>query len=93
MGTIGVKYRSGPFKGVATDDAFARAALAQEPVVVPLSTIPWPAGLAPTVVPLGSYKAGETITTALEAQADVLIVLYTDLETQALLEVFTQDSD
>jgi hypothetical protein len=44
-------------------------------------------------VPLGSYKAGETITTALEAQADVLIVLYTDLETQALLEVFTQDSD
>ena len=93
MGTISAKYRSGPFKGVALDDAFARAALAQAPVVVPVSSIPWPAALIPTAAPLGSYQTGETITAALEAQADVLIVLYTDLETQALLEVFTGDSD
>jgi hypothetical protein len=93
MGILSVKYRSGPFKGVAIDDAFARAALAQQPVVVPLGPIAWPAGLTPTVTPLGTYKIGETITTALSVQADVLIVLYTDLETQALLEVFTQNSE
>ena len=85
------KFRSGPFKGVDVNDAFARAAMQQSPVIVKLGAIPWPAQLAPTAAPLGSYKPGENITAAVSAKVDVLIILYTELETQALLDVFTND--
>ena len=43
--------------------------------------------------PWGITPPGKAITGALEVQADALIILYTELETRALLDVFTQDSD
>jgi nucleoside phosphorylase len=85
-------FRSGPFRGVSVHDTFARAASEQSPVIVKLPAVPWPSGLAPTPVALGSYAPGETITGALNAQADVLIVLYTEQEISALLDVFTQNN-
>jgi len=86
-------FKSGPFRGVSIDGAFARSASAQNPVVVTLGSIPWPAGLAPTTAALGSYQPGAKITGPLNAKADVLIVLYTEQETSALLEVFTQNNE
>src|SRR5580704_14249042 len=86
-------FKTGEFKGVSVNDAFAVTALQQEAVTINPGPIPWPAGLAPTPAPLGGYQAGETITTALNLKADVLIILYTDPETSALLEVFTQNND
>jgi hypothetical protein len=56
---------------------------------VSLGAIDWPSTLKPTPQPLGNYSAGEKITTALDVRADVLIILYTDDETRALLDVFT----
>jgi len=83
-------FKSGVFKNVSVTDAFAQAATQQQAVIVPLGAITWPAGLAPTAQPLGQYKAGTAITTALDVkETDVLIILYTELETSALLEVFT----
>jgi nucleoside phosphorylase len=82
-------FRSGTFKGVSVTDAFAVAASQQSPVIVSLGAIDWPSTLKPTPQPLGNYSAGEKITTALDVRADVLIILYTDDETRALLDVFT----
>jgi hypothetical protein len=82
-------FKSGPFKGVSIHDAFARAAQEQSAVTVKLGTIPWPSGLAPVPTALGSYTAGQKITGPLHVKADVLIVLYTEDETSALLDVFT----
>ena len=82
-------FRTGTFKGVSVTDAFAQAATQQSAVIVSLGAIDWPAGLVPTPQALGTYTAGEKITTALEVQADVLIILYTEDETSALLDVFT----
>jgi kumamolisin len=81
-------FKSGTFRGVDIHDPFAVAALAQTPVVVDLAPV-WPAGLAPTPTALGSYRPGAVIDGPLNVKVDVLIVLYTDQETQALLEVFT----
>jgi hypothetical protein len=86
-------FKSGPFRGVDVRDAFAQAALQQSPVTVDLRSIPWPAGLAPTPVALGNYPPGTKITGPLSVKVDVLVVLYTELETSALLEVFTGNSD
>ena len=85
-------FKSGPFKGVSVHDAFARAAQQQSAVTVKLGTIPWPSGLAPVPMALGGYSAGEKITGPVVAKADVLIVLYTEEETSALLDVFTGDN-
>src|SRR5271168_3645276 len=82
-------FRTGPFRGVSVTDAFALAASQQSAVVVALGAIDWPPTLKPTPQPLGNYSAGEKITTALNVQADVLIILYTEDETRALLDVFT----
>ena len=82
-------FRTGTFKGVSVTDAFALAASQQSPVIVSLGVIDWPSALKPTPQPLGNYSAGEKITTALDVQADVLIILYTEDETRALLDVFT----
>jgi hypothetical protein len=82
-------FKAGPFKGVAESDAFARAALQQSAVTVEVGPVPWPAGLGPVPAPLGNYRAGESILTAVRAPADVLIVLYTNAETSALLDVLT----
>jgi hypothetical protein len=82
-------FRTGTFKGVSVTDAFALAASQQSPVIVSLGAIDWPSGLKPAPQPLGNYSAGAKITTALDVQADVLIILYTEDETRALLDVFT----
>jgi Phosphorylase superfamily len=82
-------FRTGTFKGVSVSDAFAVAASQQSPVIVSVGAIDWPSTLKPTPQPLGKYSAGEKITTAINVQADVLIILYTDDETRALLDVFT----
>jgi hypothetical protein len=65
----------------------------QRPITVNLAPIPWPDNLAPQPAALGNYEAGKKITGPLNAKADVLIVLYTDIETSALLDVFTQNTD
>ena len=85
-------FQSGAFRGVPVTDAFAAAALRQEPVVVEIGSIPWPQGLAPAPAALGKYSAGEKITGPLNVQADALVVLYTEEETSALLDVFTQNN-
>jgi hypothetical protein len=86
-------FKSGTFKGVDTRDTFARAASEQEPVTIKLGPIAWPAGLAPAPTALGNYAAGTKITGPLQAKADALIILYTGPETQALLDVFTNNNE
>ena len=89
----GPVFTSGTFAGVSTHDAFAVAALQETPVTVDLAPIAWPAGLAPAVKPFGTLTPGNKITAAAPSGlTDVLIVLYTDPETSALLDVFTGNS-
>jgi len=83
------KAALGSLKNIPIHDAFVKAAKEQEPVIVPLGKLPFPNGLTPKPIAFGSYSAGEKITGAVDVKADVLIVLYTDDETSALLEVFT----
>ena len=85
-------FRSGTFRGVDIHDPFAVAALDENPIVVDIGPIKWPAGLAPTATALGSHRPGSIITGPLNFTVDVLIVLYTEEETQAFLEVFTGDN-
>jgi hypothetical protein len=85
--------KSGPFAGVRANDAFALAALSQSPIIYSLPAFSWPAKLNPTSVPLGKYKPGTKITTAVSASADILVVLYTDQETMAMLDVMTGSPD
>jgi hypothetical protein len=82
-------YKSGPFAGVALSDAFAEAAQRQSPIIYHVPPIPWPSDLRPVSTSLGNYSPGQTIANALSVEADVLIILYTDQETMALLDVFT----
>ena len=86
-------FRTGTFAGVDTHDAFAVAAMQESPVTVDLSPVPWPANLAPKVTPFGNYSPGNKITDpAPSGIIDVLIILYTEPETSALLDVFTGKS-
>jgi hypothetical protein len=85
-------FRSGPFTGVPTTDAFALAALNETPVTVKLPAFSWPVGLAPAASQFTGHAPGKPITTAVGESVDVLLILYTDLEISALLEVFTGDS-
>jgi hypothetical protein len=86
-------FRAGPFKGFSVQDEFAQAAMRESPVMTALGNIPWPSGLAPTPTAFGSYAPGETISGAAQFKADVLVVLYTDVETEAFLDVFTGNPD
>ncbi len=81
----------GLFAGVNVNDAFAVAAQRESTVVVNLGSVTWPANLGPVSQPLGNYKPGNKITEALSASADVLILLYTEQEISAFLDVFTQN--
>lgn len=85
-------FKSGTFAGVNATDTFALAAMQESPVVVGLPQISWPDSLVPKPTPFDSYKPGEKITSALTEKADVLILLYTDLEISALLDVFFNKS-
>jgi hypothetical protein len=82
-------YKAGPFAGVPVTDAFAEAAQRESPIIYHLPSVPWPNGLRPVSTSLGKYRPGEAVTAAVEAPADVLIVLYTDPETMAFLDVWT----
>ena len=82
-------FKTGPFAGVDVNDTFAAAAVQETPVVISLGKIQWPAGLDPQPRALGGYQPGKKITGAVTADADMLIVLYTEYETMALLDVFT----
>ena len=86
-------FQSGTFKGLDVHDAFAIAALAQQAVQSDPGAIPWPPNLAPAPVALGTYVPGATITGPLKLKADALIILYTNEETSALLQVFTQNRE
>ncbi len=85
--------KSGPFAGVKANDTFALAALRQSPIMDHLPSVPWPTNLQPTSMPLGKYAPGTKITSAVSANTDVLVVLYTDQETMALLDVLTGSPD
>ncbi|MGA8035523.1 MAG: hypothetical protein WB985_06080 [Candidatus Acidiferrales bacterium] len=85
-------FKSGPFTGVPRTDTFALAALKQTPVTVNLPPITWPAGFAPTASAFSGHPPGQPITTAIAESVDVLVILYTDLEISALLDVFSGDS-
>jgi len=85
--------KSGPFAGIKANDTFALAAQRQATVIYRLPTVSWPVRLQPTSIPLGGYAPGTKITSAVSASADVLLVLYTDQETMALLDVLTGNPD
>jgi len=91
---MAASFKDDAFHGVDANDAFAKAARSQSPVVVDIGKqIEWPKGLAPAEASLGSYERGKKITQALSADIDMLILLYTQLETQALLDVFTGNKE
>ncbi len=90
---LATHFKRDDFQGVDPNDAFVKAARSQSPVVVKLGMIAWPSGLAPAQSSLGSYTPGQKITGAVSADVDVLILLYTQLETCALLDVFTGDNE
>jgi hypothetical protein len=85
--------KRGPFAGLPANDTFVRAAASQSTIIYPLPAVSWPANLKPTSVPLASYRPGTKITSAVSVKTDVLIVLYTEQETMALLDVFTGNPD
>ena len=86
-------FKAGQFAGVPANDTFALAALRQSPVIFPLPAIPWPNNLQPTSVSLGNYAPGTKITGPVSAETDVLVILYTEQETMAFLDVFTGNAD
>jgi hypothetical protein len=85
--------KTGPFAGIKANDTFALAALSQSPIIYPLPAFSWPEGLQPTSIALGAYAPGTKITSAVKANADVLVILYTEQETMALLDVMTGNPD
>jgi hypothetical protein len=88
----GKVIKTGRFAGLDANDAFVQAAQSQAVVIYRLPVIPWPAGLRPTSMQLGNYAPGATINSALEIpNVDALIVLYTEQETMAALDVLTGD--
>ena len=86
-------FKTGEFAGFRVHDAFAVAANAETRLVFNLGSVPWPDQLEPTQIPLGPHKPGQTITGPVQFKADVLILLYTEEETSAFLEVFTGNKD
>jgi hypothetical protein len=83
-------FKSGQFAGIKANDTFAQAALSQSPVIYSMPAVPWPANLQPTTIPLGKYAPGTKITSAITGvKPDVLVILYTEQETMAFLDVMT----
>jgi Phosphorylase superfamily len=88
----GEKFTSGSFVGVAKTDAFASAAVQETTVVYQLPAFNFPAGLAPAVQTFAGLEPGKIINTAVDQPCDVLVLLYTEYEISALLDVFTKNS-
>jgi hypothetical protein len=85
-------FASRSFVGVSKTDSFRVAAQNENPVVVKLPSFSFPTGLSPTPGAFSGHTPGQTITTALSAPCDVLVLLYTEYEIMALLDVFTGNS-
>jgi hypothetical protein len=79
------------FDREAATDAFLAAAAKKTMVHQKIAgPVNWPGGLAPSVrSTFGTFSPGVNITTKVNVATDVLILLYTDQETQALLDVYT----
>jgi hypothetical protein len=79
------------FDREAANQTFLAAAAKKTMVHQKLAgNVAWPTGLDPRVRPtFGSFTHGVNITTKVNVPTDVLILLYTNQETQALLDVFT----
>lgn len=88
----GEKFTSGSFVGVDKTDAFASAAVQESTVVYPLPAFNFPAGLAPAAQTFAGLEPGKIINTAVSQPCDVLVLLYTEYEISALLDVFTKNS-
>jgi hypothetical protein len=86
------KFASRSFVGVPKTDHFKVAAQNENPVVFKLPSVSFPTGLAPSAGTFSGLTPGKTVTTALNQPCDVLVLLYTEYEIQALLDVFTGDS-
>jgi hypothetical protein len=86
-------FKTGPFAGFSAHDEFALAANRETGVVFNLGAVSWPDQLGPAPLPLGEYQPGQNITGPINIKADVLILLYTEVETQAFLDVFTGNND
>jgi hypothetical protein len=86
-------FKTGTFAGFSVHDEFALAANRETGVVFNLGAISWPDQLGPVPLPLGDYQPGQKITGPINFKADVLILLYTELETRAFLDVFTGNND
>jgi hypothetical protein len=86
------KFVSRSFVGVAKTDSFKVAAQNESPVVFKLPSFSFPAGLKPTPGSFSGLTPGKTVTTALSEPCDVLVLLYTEYEIMALLDVFTGNS-
>jgi hypothetical protein len=86
-------FKTGTFAGFSVHDEFALAANRETGVVFNLGAISWPDQLGPAPLPLGDYQPGQKITGPINFKADVLILLYTELETRAFLDVFTGNND
>ena len=86
------QFATRSFVGVPETDSFKVAAQKETPVVFKLPTFSFPTGLAPSPQAFAGLTPGKTVTTALNQPCDVLVLLYTDYEIRALLDVFTGSS-
>ena len=86
------RFASRAFVGVSETDAFKMAAQNETPVVFKLPSFSFPAGLAPSPQAFSGLTPGKTVTVAMNQPCDVLVLLYTEYELRALLDVFTGDS-
>jgi len=77
------------FNRQAVSSVFKAAASKEKIITFNLPKVSWPDNLQPVMTELANYSRGITIKKAIQAQTDVLIILYTNQETQALLDVFT----
>ena len=85
-------FASRSFVGVPKTDSFKVAAQNESPVVFKLPSVSFPTGLKPTPGTFSGLTPGKTVTTALSQPCDVLVLLYTEYEIMALLDVFTGNS-
>jgi len=85
--------KTSAFTGPHAFDAFAVAASKETPVTFDLAKISWPDGLAPTPKPFADHPPGSVISGPLTETCDVLVLLYTNFEIKALLDVFTNNPD
>ena len=85
------RLESEPFDLVKANKTFLAAAAKMEMVRQQVSQpIKWPGGLTPATLPnLDGHSPGDKITGPLTGSTDVLILLYTDQETEAFLDIFT----